>query len=39
VLQVEVYEGSCKLIQNTSTGQSYQGDQEFWNFVHRAPGQ
>ena len=39
VLQAEVYEGSCKLIQNTSTGQSYQGDQEFWNLVHRAPGQ
>jgi hypothetical protein len=39
VLQAQVYEGSCKLIQNTSTGQSYQGDQEFWNLVHRAPGQ
>ncbi len=39
ILQAEVYEGSCQLIQNTSTGQSYQGDQEFWNLVHRAPGQ
>lgn len=39
VLQAGVYEGSCKLIQNNSTGQSYQGDQEFWNLVHRAPGQ
>lgn len=39
VLQAQVYEGSCKLIQNTATGQTYQGDQEFWNLVHHAPGQ
>ena len=39
VLQAQVYEGSCQLIQNTVTGQSYQGDQEFWYLVHRAPGQ
>jgi hypothetical protein len=39
VLQAQVYEGSCQLIQNTATGQSYQGDQEFWNLVHRAPDQ
>ena len=39
VLQTQVYEGSCRLIQNTTTGQTYQGDQEFWNLVHRAPGQ
>jgi hypothetical protein len=38
ILQAEVYEGSCKLIENTSTGQYYQGDQEFWNIVHRAAG-
>jgi hypothetical protein len=36
ILQAEVYEGSCKLIENTSTRQYYQGDQEFWNLVHRA---
>ena len=39
VLQAQVYEGSCKLIQNNTTGQSFQGDQEFWDLVHRAPGQ
>jgi len=39
VLQASVYEGSCKLIQNDSTGQPYQGDQEFWNLLHRAPSQ
>ncbi len=39
VLQAQVYEGSCKLIQNSTTGQTYQGDQEFWNLVHRAPNQ
>jgi len=38
LLQAEVYEGSCKLIENTSTGQYYQGDQEFWNLVYRAAG-
>ena len=39
ILQAEIYEGSCQLIQNTSTGQSYQGDQEFWDLVHRASDQ
>jgi hypothetical protein len=38
ILQAEVYEGSCKLIENTATGQYYQGDQEFWSLVHRAAG-
>ncbi len=38
LLEAEVYEGSCKLIENTSTGQYYQGDQEFWNLVHSAAG-
>lgn len=38
LLQAEVYEGSCKLIESTSIGQYYQGDQEFWNLVHRAAG-
>ncbi len=38
VLQVSAYEGSCKLVENSSTGQPYQGDQEFWDLVHQAAG-
>ena len=36
ILQAMAYEGSCKLIENTLTGQYYRGDQEFWNLVHRS---
>lgn len=39
LLQVEVYEGSCTFAQLASTGQWLQGDQEFWDLVHRAIGQ
>ncbi len=38
VLHVSAYEGSCKLVEIGSTGQQYQGDQEFWNLVHQAAG-
>lgn len=38
VLQVSAYEGSCQLVEIGSTGQQYQGDQEFWNLVHQAAG-
>jgi hypothetical protein len=39
ILQVDVYEGSCRLIEISSTGQFLQGDQEFWNLVHHGAGQ
>jgi hypothetical protein len=39
ILQVSVYEGSCRLIQINSTGQFLQGDREFWDLIHRAAGQ
>jgi hypothetical protein len=39
VLQASAYEGSCKLIENTTTARYYQGDQEFWDLVHQAAGQ
>ncbi len=38
ILQVDVYEGSCRLIEISSTGQFLQGDQEFWNLVHHGAG-
>jgi hypothetical protein len=38
VLQVSAYEGSCKLVEIGSTGQQYQGNQEFWDLVHQAAG-
>lgn len=38
VLQVSAYEGSCQLVENSSTGQPSQGDQEFWDLVHQAAG-
>jgi hypothetical protein len=38
ILQVSAYEGSCKLVENGSTGQQYQGDQQFWALVHQAAG-
>ena len=43
ILQLDVYEGSCRLIEISSeissTGQFLQGDQEFWNLVHHGAGQ
>lgn len=39
ILQVEVYEGSCKLIELTYTNQALQGDQAFWDLAHRVIGQ
>jgi hypothetical protein len=39
ILQVTVYEGSCQLIEITSTRQFLQGDQEFWDLIHRAADQ
>jgi hypothetical protein len=39
ILQVDVYEGSCRLIEISPTGQFLQGNQEFWNLVHHAAGQ
>ncbi|GHO99142.1 hypothetical protein KSF_091900 [Reticulibacter mediterranei] len=38
VLQVSAYEGSCLRVENSSTGQPYQGDQEFWDLAHQAAG-
>src|SRR6266700_310116 len=39
ILQVSVYEGSCRLIEINSTSQFLQGDREFWDLIHRAAGQ
>ena len=39
ILQVSVYEGSCRLIEINSTSQPLQGDKEFWDLIHRAAGQ
>jgi len=39
ILQVGVYEGSCRLIEINSTSQFLQGDKEFWDLIHRAVGQ
>jgi hypothetical protein len=39
ILQFEVYEGSCTLIQIAATSRVLQGDQEFWNLVHRTASQ
>jgi len=39
ILQVSVYEGSCRLIEINSTSQFLQGDKEFWDLIHRAVGQ
>jgi len=39
ILRVSIYEGSCRLIEITSTGQFLQGDQEFWNLVHHGASQ
>src|SRR5262249_35902750 len=39
IVQVEAYEGSCKYIVRSVTGQVLQGDQAFWDLVYRAAGQ
>ena len=39
VLQLSAYEGNCTLIEINATGQVLQGDQQFWDLVHRAAGQ
>ena len=39
VLQVGAYEGSCKLVESDSTGQNYQGDQQFCTLIHQAAGE
>ncbi len=39
ILQVSVYEGSCRLIEINSTSQPLQGDREFWDLIHRAADQ
>ena len=39
ILQVSVYEGSCRFIEIDATSQFLQGDREFWDLIHRAVGQ
>jgi len=36
ILSVSTYEGSCRLIEITTTSQFLQGDSEFWDMMHQA---
>src|SRR5262249_40248352 len=38
IFAVDAYEGSCRSITRAVTGQVLQGDQAFWDLVHRAAG-
>ncbi len=39
ILQVSAYEGRCTAVSRSVTGQTLQGDAEFWSLVHQAAGQ